>query len=101
MQPSKKFAVPLLLNFLILPALLESSSAISPQRMQCDQLDSDCEAAYEEAAHDWNPLKCAEALSKCTACKDACATVPNQKKVTAEFEYCSGKLRKLQKQCPH
>ena len=97
---SKKFAAPILLSFLLLPALLEYSSATSSQRAQCDQLDGECEAAYEEAAHDWNPLKCTKALSKCTACKDTCATVRNQKKVTAEFEYCSGKLRKLQKNCP-
>jgi hypothetical protein len=99
-QHSKKFAIPLLLNFLILPALLESSIAVSPQDAECDHLDGECERAYEEAAaNGWHHAECTVALSKCGSCKQSCA-VSNLNEVGSYYDHCSGKLRKLQKNCP-
>ena len=100
LQNSKKFAVPLLLSFIVLPALLESGSAISAQREQCGNLHWDCERDFEYAQGTWTAQLCSEAITTCTSCVQACSAV-TRRKVQSDYDYCSSKLRKLQNHCPH
>jgi hypothetical protein len=97
-QHSKKFAVPLVLSFMVLPTLLESGSAVSDQSEECRGLHSKCERAFILSHWGQTPQLCSTAYNMCASCAQACQEVTGAQ---AEYNYCTAKLRKLQKQCPH